>query len=122
MRQYCDISTFPMSKTTNSARKVESPWHAKYYKSNSSLTNGKVEIPHCSFDSLLLRNEKVEISQYTKQGFPYVIGKTPKSFPFSAPKDKAVRRRKTRTIKAAVTGFPLFLAELVVFGIGFPLF
>jgi hypothetical protein len=57
-------------------------------------------------------------SQYTKQGFPYVIGKTPKSFPFSAPKDKAVRRRKTRTIKAAVTGFPLFLAELVVFGIG----
>ena len=69
-------------------------------------------------DSLLLHNEKVEISQYTKQGFPYVIGKTPKSFPFSAPKDKAVRRRKTRTIKAAVTGFPLFLAELVVSGIG----
>ena len=35
-------------------------------------------------------------SQYTKQGFPYVIGKTPKSF----------------------HGLSTFLAELVVFDIG----
>ena len=73
---------------------------------------------HGKYGCCRRRGKLFVTSQYTKQGFPYVIGKTPKSFPFSAPKDKAVRRRKTRTIKAAVTGFPLFLAELVVFGIG----
>ena len=142
----------------------------------------------CSFDSLLLRNEKVEISQYTKQGFPYVIGKTPKSSPIRSPllllratnkypplstspfsaDERYADERQSRwhrlspflaelvvfgigkveiiqnyltacraslslslslslwyrafcspiTIKAAVTGFPLFLAELVVSGIG----
>ena len=55
---------------------------------------------HGKYGCCRRRGKLFVTSQYTKQGFPYVIGKTPKSFPFSAPKDKAVRRRKTRTIKA----------------------
>jgi hypothetical protein len=91
----------------------------KWFGCNTTMEN------KCSFDSLLLRNEKVEISQYTKQGFPYVIGKTPKSStirspllllratnkypplstsPFSADE----RCVKDKAIKAVATGFPLF--------------
>jgi hypothetical protein len=57
-------------------------------------------VPRAFHDSLLLHNEKVEISQYTKQGFPYVC------------------RALIARLRTEKSSFPLFLAELVAFDIG----
>jgi hypothetical protein len=114
------VYTILLARTpTGSMVVVEGGGGGKWFGCNTTMEN------KCSFDSLLLRNEKVEISQYTKQGFPYVIGKTPKSStirspllllratnkypplstsPFSADE----RCVKDKAIKAVATGFPLF--------------
>jgi hypothetical protein len=59
-------------------------------------------------DSLLLHNEKVEISQYTKQGFPYVCRAL----------IARLRTEKSKYYTYTCHGLSTFLAELVAFDIG----